>query len=71
MCDSDKEDSFTISHALKALDEGEDQEGYKYFQERRWLDWTNKDINNRTFVKFNKSLQKMKHMLINYSEEQP
>ena len=50
MCDSDKEDSFTISHALKALDEGEDQEGYKYFQERGWLDRTNNDINNRKWT---------------------
>ena len=50
MCDSDKEDSFTISHALDALDEGEDQEGYIFFNERRWLNWTNKDINNRKWT---------------------
>ena len=50
MCDSDEKDSFTIANALKALDEGEDQAGYKYFQERCWLDLTKKDINNRKWT---------------------
>jgi hypothetical protein len=50
MCDSDKKDSFTIGHALKVLDEGEDQAGYKYFQDGLWLNLTEKDINNRKWT---------------------
>ena len=42
MCDSDNKKSITIRHALKALDKGKGQVGYKYFEAHRWLDLTKK-----------------------------
>ena len=50
MCDSDNNNSFTIRHALKALDEGKGQVGYEYFEARHWLDLTKRDINNQKWT---------------------